>query len=205
MKVSRAGLAALITAVCLSACGSGPAAPDDKFPETTAEMADFLHQTVSFDYDPYPNPEAMREGSAFAGVGRVKSVTEAMIAEDAGGDTGAIVVGLAIEETWKHDPDLKDASVVHFVLHRPTNVGVDVYKRALQEGTRIALFGDKPTVRLSEGDPEDVVYEPSPQGLIIEESTKEAHNVWGSIENSELPGWTNAESISGLRSKLDLS
>jgi hypothetical protein len=159
------------------------------------ELAQFIRATVSYDYEPVANPGILRRQSDIAVVGRVASVEDALLKTDAE-NTGGVLVSLTVDETWKDDP-ARQSELVHYVIPRPTNIDVALYRDALPVGTRVVLFGYHTVETLVTGQPADVVYDPAPQGLIFESGPGRAVNVWGDeVDNA---GWQNVHSIDDLR------
>jgi hypothetical protein len=192
---------ALFAVLLLGGCGASGDSERNAAPDNPAELVQFLRMTSAFDYEPYPSPEAMRTAADIAILGRVDQVRAAsvrMFPEN----TGGVVVALGVEEQWKADSTRRSSEFVYFLIHRPTNIGIGAYQRALPEGTRIALFGFHSTFDLAEGDPGDVVYDPAPQGLILEVAPDSAVNVWG--HDIGTPQWSGIDTIDKLGAAMQV-
>jgi hypothetical protein len=165
--------------------------------DNPAELADFIRATVSYDFEPVANPGLLRQKSDVAVLGRVAAVEDALLKTDAE-DMGGVLISLNVDEVWKDDP-ARQTELVHYVIPRPTNIDVALYRDALPVGTRVALFGYHTVETLVLGQPLDVVYDPAPQGLIFESGPGRAVNVWGEEVTSS--GWRNIHDIDDLRAE----
>ncbi|TNM37571.1 hypothetical protein FHP29_17370 [Nocardioides albidus] len=113
-------------------------------------------------------------------------------------------MGVRIDEVWKQQPGAQEIDIAYFVVRRPTNLSAKTYEKSLGLGTMIALFGYTSKLKFASGAPNGLVYEPSPQGRVIERAGATADNVWGSEVNNQYPGWKGAGDIAGLRAALRL-
>jgi hypothetical protein len=164
--------------------------------EGPQELADFIHATVHYDYEPFATPGLLRQASDVAVLGTVASVESTLLATDAE-DVGGVLVSLQVEEVWQEDPS-RQGELVTYVIPRPTNVDVAAYREALPVGTRVALFGNQTVETLLTTEPvAGTVYDPAPQGLVFEVGPGRAVNVWG--EDVRASGWRDVQSIQELR------
>lgn len=193
---------AIPVALLLGGCGfEGQSATQTSQSATrsAAPLVDFLRQTVSYDYDPLPSPQALRVDADVAGVGTVASVKEDLI-QDVGEQTGAVIVTIHLESVWKDHLLMGEDKLVHLVLFRPTNQGAEIFREGLPTGARIAIFGYKFNGVLVGPQPEGPFVEPAPQGLVLDDAGS-AVNVWGD-ENEELPGWNGADTLASLEKMM---
>lgn len=182
--------------VGLSGCGID-AQPEARAytPTSTRKLVSLIRQTVSYDYEPFATPAALLDDAGISVLGRIDHVDGALV-DDGVEETGAVIVALSVDETWKDDP-ARSSDLVYYLIRRPTNLDVSLYRQALSRGTRVTMFGYQGVEELTEGDPGDVFYDPAPQGLIIEISPSETINVWGA--EVDTAGWSGVDTISDLR------
>jgi hypothetical protein len=198
-----AGALAVTAGLGLTYAVAGQAAPrTDSRASTTVDLhgpedlADFIHATVHYDYEPFATPGLLRQSSEIAVLGTVASVEDTLLATDAE-DVGGVLVSLQVEEVWQEDPE-RQGELVTYVIPRPTNVDVAAYREALPVGTRVALFGNPTVETLLTAEPiTDIVYDPAPQGLVFEVGPGRAVNVWGNEVRAA--GWRNVQSLEELR------
>ncbi|MGH3357200.1 MAG: hypothetical protein ACRDO7_00250 [Nocardioidaceae bacterium] len=186
----------------VSGCASSPAEDSARDSASMEDVVSLMRGTVTYDYEPYPTPRAMLhdDGTDIAVVGTVESVEPAFLA---GGPEplGAVVVGLDPVETWKDDPSDRSASVFYW-FHRPTNLGIERYRAAMPDGTRVVLFGSDvlSTPGFTRGDPGTTVYQPLPQGLFLPVPDHGLVNVWGDdIADGD---WDRLHTVDDLRTAV---
>jgi hypothetical protein len=200
ISVIALAMAAVVTAGCGASQQAGPSASGRHEHSTVhadnpQEIVDFIRNTVHYDYEPVQSPAVLRRQSDIAVLGTISSVDSALQKTDAE-DTGAVLVTLQVQETWKRDRAVPGATVT-YVIPRPTNVAASVYEQALPVGTRVALFGTHAVETLLTEEPVGQVYDAAPQGLIFETGPGRAVNVWG--DEASASGWKDVHSISDLR------
>ena len=192
---------ATVACVVLATLTAGCAANEADSADAAANpgIVQMLRQTVSYEYTPYASPRAMRKAVDVAVVGTVDHIAAAVIRDELDGQ-GALVIALRPTEIWKGVPETR-SGLVYFVVPRPKNVGVDVYRTALPKGSRIAMFGvdHPPATDFATGDPGVTAYVPVPQGLFLYGSAG-LENVWA--EEAASGGWVGTGSLAGLRAAV---
>jgi hypothetical protein len=192
-----ATLACVVLATLTAGCSSTEADSAD----ATAKpgIVQILRQTASYEYTPYASPRAMRDAVDVAVVGIVEHVAAAVVRDELNGQ-GALVVALRPTEVWKGVPETR-SGLVYFVVPRPNNVGVDVYRTALPKGSRVVMFGvdHAPATDFTTGDPGVTTYVPVPQGLFLY-GPAGLENVWA--EEAASGDWAGTGSLAGLRAAV---
>jgi hypothetical protein len=192
-----ATLACVVLATLTAGCSSTEADSAD----ATAKpgIVQILRQTASYEYTPYASPRAMRDAVDVAVVGIVEHVAAAVVRDELNGQ-GALVVALRPTEVWKGVPETR-SGLVYFVVPRPNNVGVDVYRTALPKGSRVVMFGvdHAPATDFTTGDPGVTTYVPVPQGLFLY-GPAGLENVWA--EEAASGDWSGTGSLAGLRAAV---
>lgn len=190
--------------IILSGCGATPdrdlentAPTSSAVGDHTMHMVEMLRSTNSYDFEPADSPDALMSRVDVAAVGTVASVESTRIANDSGEDTGGVLVALRPVEVWKAEEGAISENIV-FVLRRPTNVGIEAFEVGFNLGAEVVLFGylsSLPVLRDNSHSPR--LYEPDPQGLMVETAEGTLVNVWGE-EVSTTNAWKKSRSIDGL-------
>lgn len=178
----------LLTVLTLAGCSSDDTVNNQPLPAAAA------------DYDPYPNPRAMLRDVPIAIVGEVVSVDAALLQYEME-PQGATIVGIQPREVWKDDP-ARTTDIVYFELYRPREFDIDRYRDALPTGTQIALFGHHipEPMEYIEGDPGDLVYAPSPQGLFVYDADARAAHIWN-LDRGPAE-WPEINNLADLRAAI---
>lgn len=204
-KLIFSALLATAMAGCSTATGTG----GGNDAAVTADGIELMRDTVSFEYESYDTPDDMLKDVDMALIGEVISVDLAF--EDMEPEpSGVVIVRLRPTEVWKNGPSR--SGDVYYYFYRPNNVGVDPYRKALSEGTRVVLFGNDATadpppdgeghdaepVEFAESNVEfDTIYSANPQGLFIETPEDRLVNVWGARHRvqslEDFRRWRSAE------------
>jgi hypothetical protein len=192
-----ATVACVVLATLTAGCASNGA--DSTEAAARPEIVQMLRQTASYEYTPYASPRAMRDAVDVAVVGTVDHVAAAVVRDELNGQ-GALVVALRPTEVWKGMPETR-SGLVYFVVPRPNNRGVGVYRTALPKGSQVAMFGvdHPPATDFTTGDPGVTTYIPVPQGLFLY-GPAGLENVWA--EEAVGGDWADTHSLAGLRATV---
>ncbi|CAN5219208.1 hypothetical protein BH09ACT11_BH09ACT11_07470 [soil metagenome] len=155
-----------------------------------------MRSGVSFDYEPYESPEAMRKDTQVSVLGHVKEVSRGLV--DMGPEySGVVLISLVTDENWNGE----SSDPVTVMVYWPEDESIETIQKGLPEGTRVAFFGDK-TSRHPEGLAIGAeVYEAVPQGLLLESESKTLVSVWGESETTSQ--WKDVDTIDELRASLN--
>lgn len=160
---------------------------------------DLLLGCVIYEYEPFAHPSELMASADITVVGDVVSVDSANIGDDLEGQ-GAAIVGLRPTEWWRDDPD-RTGDTVYFALQRPKNFDAEIYRYALPLGTRVVLFGHDMHQTFTEGDPGATVYDPGPQGLLIDYTFDRSVKVCSAVDVAASE-WPEIKSVDDLRAAL---
>lgn len=185
----------------VSACAQRDEAtnPSSEAPSSSITQSgsfEFIRSTVSFDFSPAASPAAVEENVDLALSGEVTALEPALIQDDVE-QIGAVLVSLKPQSVWKAD-GTATPSQVQFLLRRPTNVGVGQFEAELPVGSQMALLGYTSNLKVV-GRPTSAgpVFEPDPQGFLVESQSGGLVNVWGEDE-SQTDAWERVETLDAL-------
>lgn len=199
--------APVVVLVCLAlsagACArTSPPEWGEQVPRSSAKntsLVQALRATTSFDFVPADSPRDLADDADLTALLVVTGVQGVQVRNE-GEATGGVVITTQVQDAYEGRAGVGDR--VDIFLRWPDNLPLDAFERDLPSGTRLSFFGyqvERPVIGRAAA---QALYEPAPQGLLIEEADGSLINVWAEEEFSP-PAWEALTSVEAVPESLE--